>query len=83
MATSQIPISHTKKLSTRISNYFSPEITFIWACDFYRYEHFYTKEIDFKTFLTEIYVIACYIFSKEMFENEIEHGVDSAYGIFI
>ena len=49
--------------------FFQPlKITFMWTCDFYRYEHVYVyKGRNFKSFLKENYAIAlnsCYLFTK-------------------
>ena len=35
---------HTKKIFTRISNSFSPSLSFMCTCDFYRYEHIYLQK---------------------------------------
>ena len=73
-----------KKVFTRISNSFSPQLTFMCPCDFYRYEHYIlTERRNFKTFWKENLAISldsCYLFNVE---NGTEHDVDSAYGVCI
>ena len=64
----KVPVKHTKKLCTRISNFFSPWITFVLTSGFHWYEHV------FETFLGENYAIAlgsCYLFTKKMLNMEL------------
>ena len=40
-----------KKVFTRISNSFSPQLTFMCPCDFYRYEHYTNRKKEFQNVL--------------------------------
>ena len=81
----KVSTSHTKKLWTRISNSFSPEINFIWTSGFYRHEQLYTYgRQEFQNIL-ERKVCNCFgqlvHVYKENVEHGVEHNVDSAYGV--
>ena len=72
-----------RKLRTKFSNSFSPEITFMWAVFIDMNMHILTEDKNFKTFLKENYAItldSCCLFIKIILNKyAIELDIDCAY----